>query len=192
MTPLILASTSRYRRELLERLRVPFTVESPGVDEDAYKSAGLTPRQLAERLAYEKARAVHARHPQAIVIGSDQVLCLGNQALGKPGTAANALEQLRALRAKTHELVTALVVLTPKETLRHTDITRLTMEDHSDEALRRYVQNDQPLDCAGSYKIESQGVSLFRRIEGEDLTAIQGLPLLALSRLLRRLGLTLP
>lgn len=192
MREIVLASTSKYRRELLSRLKIPFTWEDPGIDETKSMASGLGPQKIAGHLALEKATAVSLRHPKAIVIGSDQLLALGDTVFGKPGDAEGAFQQLKTLRGKIHTLVTAMAVLAGTERIFHTDITRIEMENLSDAALRRYVANDMPVDCAGSYKIEGQGIALFRSIEGADPTAIQGLPLLALSRILRQLGVEIP
>src|SRR5580700_1906169 len=123
MPSLILASTSPYRRELLARLRLPFIVESPDVDEEPFKQRGLSPQEIAETLALEKARAVLARHPDATVIGSDQLLALGAQVLGKPGNAVSALAQLKAMNGRPHELLTAVAVLRQGVDRRHLDRT---------------------------------------------------------------------
>jgi septum formation protein len=188
----ILASQSLYRRKLLSRLGLAFGVDDPRVDEDSFKSLDLPPRALAERLAYEKCRAVASRRPEAAVIGSDQLAAVGGRILGKPGTPEKALEQLRELSGKTHELVTAVTVIAGGRRLDHTDVTRLTMRTLDADTLRRYVAADRPLDCAGSYKIESLGISLFDRVETEDATAIEGLPLIALCRMLNSLGISVP
>lgn len=185
---LILASTSPYRRELLARLGIPFSVEAPGVDES--KVTG-TPREIAEKLALEKAKAVAARNPGAVVIGSDQLAAFEGKSLGKPGTVEQAIEQLSLLNGKTHELITAVAVV-GKVTRTFTDVTRLTLAHHENTALRRYVEFDKPLDCAGSYKIESRGIALFAKVEGFDPTAIEGLPLMTLAGVLRELGWTIP
>lgn len=190
--PLILASTSRYRKELLERLGLPFQAEAPGVDEDAIKGAGLVPRQIAETLAERKAMAVATRHPGAVVIGSDQLAALDGQVLGKAGSRERAVGQLRAMRGRTHELITAVCVVHPGGTERHTAIASLAMRQLDDAALERYVAADNPLDCAGSYKLECRGIALFERIDCDDHSSIVGLPLLWLSGALARLGYSLP
>ncbi len=189
---IVLASTSVYRRELLARLCVPFETAKPGVDEDAYKAEGLAPRALAERLAHEKSRAVFALHPDAAVIGSDQLVAFEGGVLGKPGDAETAFRQLRSMAGKTHELITAMTVLHASGRHDHTDVTRIRLRPLSDDAIRRYVAADKPLDCAGSYKIEALGISLMEKMESDDATAIQGLPLMALCRILNTLGLHIP
>lgn len=191
---LILASTSRYRRALVQRLGVPFRCVAPGVDEDAVKREVADPIALAERLAAAKAEAVAATSPQAVVIGSDQLATIDGEVLGKPGTRDAAVAQLERLAGRTHELVTAVCVLRKTDGIvrTHTDRTRLTMRPLAREQLARYVGRDDPIDCAGSYKIESAGIALFERIETEDFTAITGLPLIALVRMLRDFGIDVP
>lgn len=186
---LILASTSRYRRELLERLRLPFAVESPGVEETA--EPGEAPAALAARLALAKARAVAARHPGAVVIGSDQVAECRGEALGKPGTPGRAAEQLAAASGSTVVFHTAVAVLpagggAPQ---RHTDETRVRFRSLSGAEIARYVELDQPLDCAGSFRSEGLGVALFEAVETRDPTALIGLPLIWLAGALRAAGL---
>jgi septum formation protein len=192
MPPLVLASTSRYRQELLGRLGIPFQAVAPGVDEDAIKRTSLSPQQIAETLAERKAAAVAAQHPDAVVIGSDQLVALDGQVLGKAGTATRAVEQLRAMRNRTHELMTAVCVIHPTSTLRHTAVARLTMRALDDDALIRYVAVDNPVDCAGSYKLECRGIALFSGIECDDHSAIIGLPLIWLSGVLAQLGYPVP
>jgi septum formation protein len=194
MLPIVLASTSPYRRALLDRLGVPYSAHAPQVDEDALKQAlSLPPEALALRLAREKAESLRAAHPHALILGGDQLVELDGASLGKPNTAENALLQLQAMRGRSHRLLTAMVLLAPDaEALEHVDVHTLHMAQHSDAALRRYIAHDSPLDCAGSYKIEALGISLFECIAGEDFTAITGLPLMALSRALRSFGIDVP
>lgn len=189
---LILASTSPYRRALLERLGVPFRGVAPPFDEATLASAGLAPRALAEALAACKAESVQTSAPEAVVIGCDQLVSLDGLVFGKPGDAATAAEQLSAMSGRTHELITAMVVLAPGRRFAHTDVTRLTMRRLNRNAIERYVARDRPLDCAGSYKLEQGGVALFDRIESDDHSAITGLPLLALARVLAELGYEIP
>ncbi|MEO6597778.1 MAG: Maf family protein [Planctomycetota bacterium] len=189
---LVLASTSRYRRELLERLRVPFTCQAPGVDEDAVKRTLSTPEAVVRELARQKAQAVAAHHPDAIVIGSDQCACLGNDVLDKPGSAPAAVAQLQRLQGHTHELLTAVAIAHRGKLVEFIDRTRLVMRSLTTAEIERYVAAEQPVDCAGSYKIEALGIALFERIDGQDQTAIMGLPLLRVCEELRRLGLPVP
>lgn len=195
---LVLASTSPYRRALLDRLRVPFEQRAPEVDEDAVKSRGLEPRAIAETLARAKAEAALAAALEdgpgpVLSIGSDQVCALDGRVLDKPGTPERAFEQLSSMRGRTHELVTAVhLAVGEGEPWSHTDIARLTLRELDDAALERYVAADRPLDCAGSYKLESLGIALFERVECADHTAIVGLPLVALARELARRGFRIP
>ena len=190
---LILASTSPYRHALMERLGLPFEAIAPRVDESALQATlgHLDASSLTLALARAKARSVVERGKVA-VIGSDQVLCLDGEILGKPHTARRAVEQLERLSGRTHELITSLVVAHGGGEVEHTDVARLTCRRLSREELERYVAADSPLDCAGSYKLESRGIALFERVEAADPTAVTGLPLMALTTILRRLGFAVP
>ena len=189
---LILASTSPYRKILVERLGVPFRCLDPRVDEDPFKTSITDPRTLAEALALAKARAVAARHPAAVIIGGDQVVALDGAVLGKPGTNERARAQLRALAGRTHELITAMAVVAPGRIYRETAIAVLSLRPLTTEAIERYVAADHPTDCAGSYKLEARGITLFDRIEAADHSAITGIPLIALTSILTQLGLAIP
>ena len=190
---ILLASSSRYRRELLGRLLTSFDSVSPDVDEHAFHHLEPTPVSLAQRLAMEKTLAVFCNFPEAIVIGSDQLVDLNGTVLGKPGTIAAAIDQLLSMSGKTHRLLTAVCIAAPGKPVKSImDETRLTMRHLSADEALRYVERDQPLDCAGSYKIESLGISLFEKIETEDFTAIMGLPLIQVSQTLRELGVPIP
>lgn len=180
---LILASTSPYRRELLQRLAIPFETAKPLIDEEKEKDPRLSPLQLAEHLALLKAKSLLAA--DAVVLGGDQLVSFEGRILGKPGTAENAFQQLRSMSGKTHELVTAICLVRGTEMQKHTDLTRIRFKTLSDEQIRRVVALDNPLDCAGAYKIEAHGIALVENIETTDFTAIQGLPLIALSRMLK-------
>lgn len=193
MPSLVLASTSAYRRELIARLGVPFSAVAPSCDEEALKDPALAPADLALHLAREKARSVAADWPDAHILGSDQLVEIDGAILGKPGSAEAALEQLMRLSGRAHRLVTALVLSCPGAgLLEHVDVHVLHMRALTRDELSRYVSADRPLDCAGSYKIEARGISLFERIEGADFTAIMGLPLVALTSLLRGQGFSCP
>ena len=192
MPRLVLASTSPYRADLLARLGTPFLAVAPGVDEAAVKARGGAAQEIVEQLARQKAEAVHPAYPEDVVVGSDQACVLDSRVLDKPGTAANAEAQLRALRGREHQLVTAVAIAHPGGLRQFTDVTRLTMRPLGDDEIARYVAAEQPLDCAGSYKVEQLGVALFDRIESEDHTAIVGLPMLRLCRELRDLGFVVP
>jgi septum formation protein len=189
--PLILASTSRYRRELLNRLHLPFDVQPPEVDETALP--GETPRELAERLALEKARAVAARFPEAVVIGSDQVADLAGEALGKPGDHARATAQLRKMRSQTLIFQTAVAVVCQATGFVERDLApvRVVFRDLSDAAIEQYLQAEQPYDCAGSAKSEGLGIALLSAIDSDDPTALVGLPLIRTCRMLRSAGVEL-
>lgn len=189
---IILASTSKYRRELLQRLIPQFECRAPGVDEDSFRAPGVLPQTLAGILATAKAEAVSASNPDAIVIGSDQLVDLDGEILGKPGSEDGAVQQLMEMSGRSHRLITAVCVVSPDVQYDVVHFTTLTMRSLSEAEIRRYVNHDQPLDCAGSYKIESLGISLFERIETTDFTSIMGLPLISLSRHLRSLGISVP
>lgn len=175
----------------MDRLGVPFRVEDPKVDETPYQSSSEAPLEVARALASAKAMAVHSRHPEAIVIGSDQLVAFQKKILGKPGSREKACEQLAMLSGKEHELITAVAVIGPKGRKTHVDVTVLEMLPLPPEKISQYVDKDNPIDCAGSYKIEKGGIALFFRIDSEDFTAIEGLPLLSLAKLLREQGVSL-
>lgn len=192
MRELILASTSPYRRALLERLGLPFRCVDPGVDEWAFKARGLDPVALAEALARAKAGAVAVAEPVAVVIGGDQLVAFEGGVLGKPGTAEAAVGQLLAMAGREHQLVTAVAVADGGGVEVVTDVARLRLRPLTVDEAERYVAADRPLDCAGGYRIESLGIALFDRIESEDQTAIVGMPLIAVARLLRARGFAVP
>lgn len=187
----ILASTSRYRRELLSRVRLPFEVQSPEVDESALE--GETPQALAVRLALAKAKAVAQRFPEAVVIGSDQVADLHGEALGKPGSHARAVEQLRRMRGQTLIFQTAVAVVCRATGFEQRDIApvRVVFRELSDAAIETYLQAEQPYDCAGSAKSEGMGIGLLEAIDSDDPTALVGLPLIRTCRMLRAAGVDL-
>lgn len=189
---LILASTSPYRRELLSRLALPFETRAPGVDEAHL--ARESPADRALRLALEKARAVAQAHPEALVIGADQVAACGNRLLDKPGNAARAREQLEALSGQTALFYTACAVLGGgrKVHLTHIDATTVMFRRLSAAEIQRYIERERPFDCAGGFRAESLGIALFECIECRDPTALIGLPLIWLAAALREAGLQLP
>lgn len=189
---LILASTSPYRRELLMRLGIPFSCHPSGIDEDKFKVDGIGPVELARTLATEKALSIVITNPLATIIGCDQVVDVENRIIGKPETLERAVEQLSLLQGRSHRLVTAVCIWHEGMIHTHVDLTRLTMRPMSIEAIVRYLTADKPLDCAGSYKLEARGISLFDRIESEDYTAIIGLPLIATTTILKRCGYVIP
>jgi septum formation protein len=193
MSPLILASTSPYRKELLERLMIPFQTHDSQVDEDQFKNDISDPLVLTKTLAFEKAKSVFSHKEDSYIIGGDQIGLFENQILGKPKTKENAVVQLRKLAGKTHELITSTCILGPNGFVYEwTNHTTLRMRSLTLEEIKRYIDKDDPLNCAGSYKIESVGISLFESIQTEDSTAIVGLPLIELSKVLRTLGFELP
>ena len=189
--PLILGSTSAYRRELLQRLRLPFEVVSPEVDETPLP--GENPRDLALRLALAKAPAVAARQPAAVVIGADQVADLGGEPLGKPGTHERAVAQLRRMRGRTVIFQTAVAVVCVETGFGQIELApaRVRFRDLTDAEIESYLRAETPYDCAGSAKSEGLGIALLDAIESDDPTALVGLPLIRTARLLRAAGLSL-
>ena len=188
---LILGSTSIYRRELLARLRLPFEVVSPQVDETP--GPGEPPQALAARLAMAKARAVAQLHPHAVVIGSDQVADLNGEPLGKPGNHANAVLQLQRMRGRTVVFQTAVAVVCQETSFAEQALAQIkvTFRDLSDQAIEDYLQAETPYDCAGSAKSEGLGIALLESIDNQDPTALVGLPLIHTCRLLRAAGVRL-
>jgi septum formation protein len=190
MAPLVLASTSRYRRELLQRLALPFDVARPDVDETPV--SGEAPDALARRLAEAKARAIAGLGADAWVIGSDQVADLDGVPLGKSGTRDAAMAQLQAMSGRAVAFHTAVCVVRGDRRLMAADTTVVRFRALDRAEIERYVDAEQPFDCAGSFKSEGLGISLFEAIETRDPTALVGLPLIATSRLLRQAGYDLP
>lgn len=188
---LVLGSTSRYRRDLLERLRLPFDVVPPEVDETP--QPGEAPAALARRLAAAKAAAVARQHPGAVVIGSDQVADLDGEPLGKPGDHANATAQLRRMRGRVVVFQTALTVTCLDSGFTEHDLApvRVRFRALDDAEIEAYLRAEQPYDCAGSAKSEGLGIALLESIESDDPTALVGLPLIRTSRMLRAAGLRL-
>jgi septum formation protein len=187
--PLILGSTSRYRRELLQRLRIPFEVVAPQVDETP--QPGEAPAALALRLALAKARAVAAQRPEAVVIGSDQVADLHGEPIGKPGTHERATAQLRRLSGQRVVFQTAVSVVRAGAGFEQTLLAPVTVQFRAlaDTEIERYLRLEEPYDCAGSAKCETLGIALLDAIDSDDPTALVGLPLIRTSRLLREAGL---
>ena len=186
---LVLASTSRYRRELLARLRLPFDVEAPGVDERARD--GETPAQTALRLALAKATAVAGRDVEAVVIGSDQVADLDGRGIGKPGDHARATAQLRAMRGRAVVFQTAVAVACTATGFAESALVPVAVRfrDLGDDEIERYLRAETPYDCAGSAKIETLGIALVESVGADDPTALVGLPLIRTCALLRRAGI---
>lgn len=194
MTPprIVLASTSRYRAGLLRRIISDFEQRAPDVNER--ERTGESPAARAERLAAAKADAVAATLPGVLVIGSDQVAALGDQILHKPGTLENAHQQLRVSSGNIVDFFTGVCVIDTRSQARHAhlDHTRVIFRELKDAEITRYITSEQPLDCAGSFKSEAAGITLFERIDTQDPTALIGLPLIALASLLRAAGIPLP
>ena len=188
---LILGSTSRYRRELLGRLGIPFQVAAPDVDETPLPQEA--PRVLAERLALAKAKAVAAQFPQAVVIGSDQVADLNGQSLGKPGTHDRAVAQLRLMRGQTVVFQTAVTVVCLENGFEQHSLAavRVKFRDLTDDEIENYLQREKPYDCAGSAKSEGLGIALLASIDSDDPTALIGLPLIRTCQMLRAAGIEL-
>ena len=187
--PLILASTSIYRRHLLERLRLPFSVIASDVDELALTNEA--PEPLARRLALAKAMAVAAQHPDCVVIGSDQVADLNGEALGKPGNHARAVAQLQRMRGQTVIFQTAVAVVCQASGFAQTELAQVKVQfrDLTDDQIERYLLAETPYDCAGSAKSEGLGIALLARIDNDDPTALVGLPLIRTCQLLEAAGL---
>ena len=190
--PLILGSTSRYRRELLQRLELPFTTVAPDVDETPL--AQETPHALALRLAQAKARAVAALHPQALVIGSDQVPELDGQPLSKPGNHERATEQLRQMSGRTMNFHTGVCVICEATNFLQADVVtvQVRFRELNDAEIERYLRAEQPYDCAGSAKSEGLGIALLDALSSDDPSALVGLPLIRTCQMLRAGGVVLP
>lgn len=186
---LVLGSTSPYRRDLLQRLRLPFDTDAPQVDETP--RLGEPPAALALRLALEKAREVASRHPDAVVIGADQVADLAGQAIGKPGTHGRAVAQLQALRGRRVVFHTAVAVVRADTGFERALLAPVTVQFRAldDAEIERYLRLEQPYDCAGSAKCETLGIALLDGIESDDPTALVGLPLIRTCALLRQAGI---
>lgn len=189
---LVLASSSRYRRELLERLRLPFRMVAAGIDEA--QRADESPRALAQRLAHAKASAAAAMAQNAWVIGSDQVAATADRTLGKPQTREACIEQLSFASGRTVEFLTACCVLryANREAFQHIDTTRVRFRALKADEIARYVDVERPFDCAGGFKCEGLGIALFESIESRDPTALIGLPLIWLAATLRGCGFVVP
>ena len=189
---LVLASTSPYRRQLLARLGVPFDVAAPGIVEE--RRPGEPPAAMVARLAREKAAAVATTSPNSLVIGSDQCAVLAGHVLGKPGSVDKAVSQLTAASGRSVRFLTAVCLHDARsgEVNESLDETVVKFRRLDEAEIRRYVEREMPLDCAGSFKSEGLGITLFERIENQDPSALMGLPLIAVARLLRKAGAVLP
>ncbi|GGJ90664.1 Maf family protein [Pseudomonas matsuisoli] len=192
MQPILLASSSRYRRELLARLRLPFEHQSPDIDERPAPKEDA--RTLAARLATQKAKALQASFSTHLIIGSDQVACVGNTILNKPLSHERAVEQLMHSSGRTVTFHTGLALLNATTTRLQLEVVTYTVHfrDLTPESIERYLRIEQPYDCAGSFKVEGLGISLFAKMEGDDPTSLIGLPLISLANMLRSEGIELP
>ena len=192
MPPILLASGSVYRRELLARLRLPFDYAAPEIDESPRPNESGT--ALASRLAQQKAQALASRYPEHLIIGSDQVAVLDEQLIGKPGTFERAREQLRAASGRSVSFLTGLCLYNARSGRSQVDCIPFTVHfrELDDARIERYLRAEQPYDCAGSFKCETLGISLFRRTEGDDITSLVGLPLIRLVDMLEAEGIQIP
>ena len=187
---LILASESPYRKELLERLNLNFECSPANIDEESIWNKNLSPLQVSTKLAEMKAQKVLDENPNAIVIGSDQVIAINNKILGKPKTEQKALEQLSELQNGPHLLITAVCILSRDKKVSFENETTLQIRsDLTQQELQNYIKYDLPLNCAGSYKIEGMGIALFEKIETSDFTSIIGLPLMQTAKNLKEFGI---
>ena len=192
MQELVLASTSPFRRELLEKLGLPFATVAPEVDES--RGEDESPVQLVQRLAQAKTRAVAQQFPRALIIGSDQVACVDGEILGKPGNRENAIAQLTAMAGKTVEFHTGLCLYNSEKERAQVlcEPFRVHFRQLNSGQIERYVDHEQPFNCAGSFKSEGMGITLFRKLEGDDPNALVGLPLIRLVEMLDKEGVELP
>jgi len=190
--PLILASTSKYRSELLNKLGIPFETANPAVDETPLP--GELPAAIASRLALAKSQAISSTIPNTLVIGSDQVASIENTVLGKPGNLDRAIDQLTLSSGRCVEFHTAVSVIdiNSGNSLSHLETTRVYFRSLTHDQIVRYLEADRPFDCAGSFKAEGMGISLFTKIEGRDPNALVGLPLIGLVEILASFGVELP
>ena len=189
MRPLVLASSSPYRRDLLQKLGMPFECCSPDIDESAID--GELPAILVARLAQQKARALRARFPEGWIIGSDQVACLDGAILGKPGNLASATKQLRRCSGRRVEFLTGLSLLDARSGVAETIVEPFTVvfRELTEAQIRHYLEREAPFDCVGSFKAEGLGIALFEGMEGTDFNALVGLPLIRLVSLLQQAGI---
>lgn len=184
---IVLATESRYKKELFSQLRIHFESNAAHIDES--RRPGEAPADMARRLALEKAQAIFAEDPTSWVIGADQVIFLDDEAFSKPGSAEAAVEQLLKLQGRTHTLLSAIALVGPGGVWSAEAPFEMTMRSFSRAELERYVEVDQPLDCAGAYKVEAAGIRLFERMRGDDFTSIIGLPLTSVIDVLESAGL---
>ena len=189
MPQLILASGSRFRRELMNRIGVSFEAHPHRCDESEVMTSGMDPTDISRTLSHAKAASLASAFPEAYIIGSDQVVDLDGEVLGKPQTERGAVEQLQRLRGRHHRLITGVCLRSPSgETDFSLDVHKMRIRDLDDQAIENYVRRDMPVDCAGSYKAEGLGIALFEAIDGVDFTAIVGLPMITVCDMLQRAG----
>lgn len=188
----ILASSSPFRQNLMAKLQIPFQAISPEVNEDNWKQDfDNNPEWLASELAYQKAKSIFEKFPNELIIGCDQVCYLDNRIVSKSYDNDQAFDQLSSLQGKSHQLFTAYSLLSPQGRIDHCNITTLQMKSLSSQQIQQYIEKDSPLFCAGSYKLESLGISLFDKIDTDDSTAVIGLPLIQLVKDLNKLGISI-
>lgn len=192
MKKIILASTSIYRKQQLERLNISFSTAAPNIDEKAFKAKGLDHIQLSKELSLLKARNISTFYDDAIVLGGDQVASFNQTILSKPKTKERAFEQLKSMAGKEHELITSLVIIANGQEYIHTSIAKMKMRQLTDTQISRYIDIDSPLHSCGSYRLEALGISLFESINCEDYTSIIGIPLMWTARKLSELGVSVP
>jgi septum formation protein len=189
---IILASTSKYRAQLVEKLGLAFECIKPLVDEEIIKSIliseNASPLEMAETLSKQKGTSLQSIYPNDIIISGDQLVNFHGKIIGKPGSKEKAYEQLKLMNNNTHELVTATTLIFDGKVLHNNNITKMKMKNLTDAEIRAYVELDSPIDCAGSIKIESYGISLFEKVDSTDFSAIQGLPLIWISNTIKGLG----
>ncbi len=189
---IILASTSKYRAQLIEKLGLPFECVKPLVDEEIIKSLLLaenaSPIEVAETLSKEKGTSIQSLYPNDVIVSGDQLVNFHGKILGKPGSKEKAIEQLLSMNNQAHELVTSTTLIAAGKVHHNNNITKMKMKNLTEAEIRAYVELDNPIDCAGSIKIESYGITLFEKVESSDFSAIQGLPLIWISNTLKGLG----
>ena len=192
MKKIILASTSIYRKQQLERLNIPFSTASPDINEASLKNKNLDHFTLSRELSLLKARNISSTFKDAIVIGGDQVASFNHAILSKPKTKQKALQQLLSMTGKEHQLVTSLAIIANGREYIHTCIANMKMRHLTEEQIIRYIDIDEPLQSCGSYKLEALGISLFEKIDCDDYTSIIGIPLMWTAKLLSELGIEIP
>lgn len=192
MKKVILASTSSYRKQQLERLNISFSTMTPNVDEEPLKSEKLDHVQLSRKLSLLKARAIGDSNSDTTVIGGDQVASFNGEILSKPKTKEKAFEQLKLLSGNQHQLITSLAIMSEGKEYIHTCIAEMNMRKLPDEQIKRYIEVDEPLQSCGSYRLEALGISLFEKIDCDDFSSIVGIPLMWTASTLSKLGIPVP